>query len=184
MKFQRILIPIAILALQNCFGQTIFTSTLNSTGEAKKLSQTDPRFPNYQFEWSVGESSIITQNSSSNFQVDHGVLQGYLQIEPQVSDNGIWYPDEIKIYPNPVVSNFTVELLTAVKGVVVFSFYDNKGNILFQRSVNYRGTGQTESFTTSQLPAGFYFLRVSIKGFPENGGYLQKQGSFKIIKVK
>lgn len=184
MKFQRILILFTLLIFQNSFGQSIFTSILNTAGESKKLSQTNPRFPNYTFEWSVGESSIITQNSTTNFQVDHGVLQGYLQIEPQVPENGIWYPDEVKIYPNPVVSNFNVELLTAAKGIVVFHFFDNKGNLIFQRSINYRGIGHTENFTTGELPAGFYVLRIGLKGFPENGGYLQKQGSIKIIKVK
>jgi Secretion system C-terminal sorting domain len=173
-----------LLVGKTSFSQSIFTSILNTTGETKKLPSSDPRFANYTFEWNVGESSIVTTNSTSNFQVDHGLLQGYLLIQPQVPENGIWYPDEIKIYPNPVVSNFTVELLSVVKGVVVFSFYDSRGNIIFHRSGKYYGNGQTENFTTSQLPAGSYLLRVSVNGFPENGGYLQKQGSFKIIKVK
>lgn len=184
MNFRVLLVIGALLECSTSFSQSIFTSVLNTTGEAKKISQTDPRFPNYVFEWNVAESSIITTNSTSTFQVNHGLLQGYLQIEPEVPKSEIWFPDEIKIYPNPVMNNFTVELLTADKGVVVFSFYDSKGNMIFQRSVNYNGTGQTENFTTDQLPAGFYILRVSIKGLSENGGFLQKQGGFKIIKVK
>ena len=57
------------------FSQSIFTSTLNSTGGTKKLPATHPQFPNYFFEWSVGESSIVTTNLSGNFYaVNHRFL--------------------------------------------------------------------------------------------------------------
>ena len=163
--------------------QTVFTSTLNSSGDTKKLPNTDPRFPNYFFEWSVGESTIVTTNTTGNFQVTHGLLQGYLLIDPMVPESGIWFPDEIKIYPNPVVTDFTLELLSSVKGVVEFRLFDTKGTTIFTRSINYQGTGQTERFSIGYLPSGYYLLRVTTKGFPEVGGYLLKQGGFKIIKV-
>jgi hypothetical protein len=165
-------------------GQSIFTSTLNTTGETKKLNQTDPRFPGYYFEWSVGESSIITNNSAPNFQVNHGLLQGFLLVDPVVPNIGVWFPDEIKIYPNPVITDFTLELLTSVKGIVEFGLIDMKGALIYQRSISYQGIGQTERFNIGHLPSGNYLLRVGIKGFPENGGFVLKQGAFKIIKVR
>jgi hypothetical protein len=164
--------------------QSIFTSTLNTTGETKKLAQTDPRFPGYLFEWSVGESSIITTNAATNFQVNHGLLQGFLLVDPLVPSTGVWFPDEIKIYPNPVVTDFTLELLTSVKGIVEFALIDMKGALIYQRSISYQGIGQTERFNIGHLPSGNYLLRVGIKGFPENGGFVLKQGAFKIIKVR
>jgi hypothetical protein len=178
------LISFSLLFCTTIFSQSIFTSTLNSTGDTKKLSATSPRFPNYFFEWSVGESTIITTNTAGNFQVTHGLLQGYLLIDPMVPENGIWFPDEIKIYPNPVVTDFTLELLSSVKGVVEFSLLDTKGATIFRRSINYQGTGQTERFNIGYLPFGYYLLRVTMKGFPESGGYLIKQGGFKIIKTR
>lgn len=164
--------------------QSIFASTLNSTGDTKKLPATHPKFPNYFFEWSVGESSIVTTNLSGNFQVTHGVLQGYLLSNPVVPDNGVWFPDEIKLYPNPVITDFTIELLTGLRGVVEFKLYNISGSTIFIRSINYQGTGQTERFNIGYLPSGTYVLRVTLRGFPETGGYLQKQGGFKIIKTR
>ena len=180
------LLPISfsLLFCTTIFSQSIFTSTLNSTGDTKKLSATSPRFPNYFFEWSVGEATIVTTNTAGNFQVTHGLLQGYLLIDPLVPENGIWFPDEIKIYPNPVVTDFTLELLSSVKGVVEFSLLDTKGATIFRRSINYQGTGQTERFSIGYLPSGYYLLRVTMKGFPDVGGYLLKQGGFKIIKTR
>ena len=174
----------SLLFCKRGFSQSIFTSTLNTTGETKKLPKTDPRFPNYFFEWSVGESTIVTTNTAGNFQVTHGLLQGYLLIDPLVPENGIWFPDEIKIYPNPVVTDFTLELLSSVKGVVEFSLLDTKGATIFRRSINYQGTGQTERFNIGYLPSGYYLLRVTMKGFPDAGGYFIKQGGFKIIKTR
>lgn len=166
------------------FSQSIFTSTLNATGDTKKLAANAPRFPNYFFEWSVGESSIVTTNSNGNFQVTHGLLQGYLLVEPTVPGATTWFPDEIKIYPNPVVTDFTLELLSGSKGIVEFSFFDNMGAAIFRRSINYQGTGQTEHFNINHLSSGYYLLRITMKGFPESGGYLIKQGGFKIIKAR
>ena len=172
------------LSTYSSFSQSIFTSTLNTTGETKKLTATSARFPNYFFEWSVGESTIVTTNTSGNLQVTHGLLQGYLLNDPVVPDNGVWYPDEIKLYPNPVITDFIIELLTGLKGVVEFKLYNNSGSAIFMRSINYQGTGQTERFNIGYLPSGTYVLRVSLRGFPETGGYLIKQGGFKIIKSR
>ena len=130
-----------VLGLSICnlvSAQSIFTSTLNSTGDTKKLPATHPQFPNYFFEWSVGESSIVTENTNGNLQVTHGVLQGYLLSDPVVPDNGIWFPDEIKLYPNPVVTDFTIELLTWLRGVVELKLYNSRGTSIFMRSINYQ----------------------------------------------
>lgn len=175
---------VSLLFCNTGFSQTIFTSTLNATGDTKKLATNAPQFPNYFFEWSVGESSIVTTNSTSNFQVTHGLLQGYLLIDPKVPGATSWFPDEIKIYPNPVVTDFTLELLSGSKGIVEFSLFDNMGSAIFRRSINYQGTGQTEHFNINHLSSGYYLLRVTMKGFPESGGYLIKQGGFKIIKAR
>jgi hypothetical protein len=163
--------------------QSIFTSALNSTGDTKKLSAGDPRYPNYFFEWSVGESSNITTNTSGNLQVTHGLLQGYLLNDPVVPTGTSWYPDEIKIFPNPVVTEFSVELLTGINGVVQFTLYNSSGVVIFVRSLVYQAVGQTERFNIGYLPPGSYILKVTLSGFPESGGYLQKQGGFKIIKT-
>ncbi|MBM3413192.1 MAG: T9SS type A sorting domain-containing protein [Bacteroidetes bacterium] len=165
-----------------CYSQSIFISTLNTTGETKRLPASNPRFPNYFFEWSVGESSIVTTNTVGNFQVTHGLLQGFLLSNPIVPENGFWYPDEIKIYPNPVITDFSVELLSDLKGVVDFKMYNSSGSTMFIRSINYQGTGQNVQFNISNLPSGTYFLRITLKDFPEAGGYSRKQGGFKIIK--
>lgn len=178
--------PFICLMLFACqvSAQTIFTSTLNTTGETRKISQTSPRFPGYCFEWSVGESSIVTTNSAVDFQVSHGLLQGFLLTDPVVPNNGAWFPDEIKIYPNPVHTDFTIEILTSLKGIVEFGLVDMKGSLIFRKSINYQGIGQTERFNIGHLPSGNYLLRVGMKGFPETGGYVLKQGAFKIIKLR
>ena len=107
--------------------QTIFTSIFNTSGGAKQI--TSGTLTGYSFEWSVGESSIITTNSAANYQVNHGLLQGFLLNDPQVP-TGDWFPDELKIYPNPVRTNFTVELLSTYKGLAVLQLFTPTGQLV------------------------------------------------------
>jgi hypothetical protein len=178
-----------IIAFSLLFGdcsiaQSIFTSTLNTTGGSKQLSTTNTPYPNYFFEWSVGESSIITTNSTSNWIVTHGLLQGFLLSEPIVPGALNWFPDEIVIFPNPTENDFTVELLTSMKGTIFFTLYNIQGTPLLQRSIPYQVAGSTQHFPIRHLAGGTYFLRISGKSLPENGGQIIKQGTFKIIKVQ
>jgi len=179
-----ILMLLSVLFTYQSIAQSIFTSTLNTTGSAKQLLANDPRFPSYSFEWNVGESAIVTTNSNGNLMVTHGLLQGFLLNEPVVPTARSWFPDEIVIFPNPAVDDFTVELLTGIQGDIVFTLYNNQGTPLHQLSVRYQGLGSTQHFMVRHLPAGTYFLRISAKGLPESGGYITKQGTFKIIKVQ
>jgi len=173
-----------LLIFSTSFSQSIFTSTINASGDSKKLPVTSPRFPTYFFEWSVGESTLVTTNTNGNLQVTHGVLQGYLLINPVVPDNGFWFPDEIKIYPNPVETDFSVEVITGLKGVLDFKLFSSSGATVYHRPVSYYGTGLSERFNIGYLPSGTYILRITLNGFKEEGGYLLKQGGFKIIKLR
>ena len=78
------------------------------------------RFPNYTFEWSIGESAIISTNLSSNLLVTHGLLQGYLLNVPQVPSNGFWYPDEIKLLASSMYMYPLVESAYAVENINLF----------------------------------------------------------------
>ena len=186
----RVVLSLALFtALSLFFGdrslaQSIFTSTLNTTGGSKQLSMNDTRFPNHSFEWSVGESAIVSTNSNGNLLLTHGLLQGFLLNDPVVPTAKNWFPDEIVIFPNPTVDDFTVELLTGIQSTIVFTLYNNQGTPLLQRSIQYQGIGSTQHFMIRHLPAGTYFFRVSAKGLPENGGYITKQGTFKIVKIQ
>lgn len=169
---------------QRIIGQSILSSILNTSGGSFVVPGSAPKYANYNFEWSIGEATIITTNYAPGLQVTHGVLQGFLQVPAIVSSNGTWFPDELKFYPNPVLTDFTVELLTKVKGVVSFIILDYKGRVLYTRNINYYGLGATERFSVDFLPSENYLLRVVINAFPSAGGYLLKEGTFKFIKVR
>lgn len=175
---------IAISLFSQVSAQSIFTSTFNITGGAKSLES--GFFSKYSFEWSVGESTLVNTAVVSNLQVNHGLLQGYLLNVPFVPENGTWFPDEVKIYPNPVESFFTVDILSTAQGVVLFQLYNSSGVLHQTISMDYYGVGKTKVFNVTTLPSGLYFLKITLKNFPgpNFGSYIIRTGNFKIIKIK
>lgn len=169
------------LSVSIATAQTISSSTLNTTGGAKKVETGG--FKNYSFEWSVGESSIITVKSAGDFQLSHGLLQGFLLISPLAPLTGEWFPNEIKIYPNPVKTTFAVEILSSQKGVLVLQLFNLIGQLIQTKSFEYYGEGSTQYLTIGSQSSGIYTLRVLLKSFPLTGGSVKKQGTYKIVKI-
>ena len=99
-----IVLTASLLLVLSGSTQSIFTSTLNTTGSAKQLPANDARFPSYSFEWNVGESTIVTTNSNGNLMVTHGLLQGFLLNEPTLEGvvacrgRADWFRTDAKVF--------------------------------------------------------------------------------------
>jgi hypothetical protein len=169
-----------ILFSQTALSQSIFSTAFNTTGGSKKIEL--GQFSNYLFEWSIGEASIVTTNTAPNYQVTHGLLQGFLLTDPLIPYEN-WSIEELKIHPNPVKSSFVVEILSNYTGEVALQLFAASGQLVQARKFNYYGAGSSQQLLVSNLASGIYFLRADLKLFPENGGYIIKQKTFKIIKV-
>jgi hypothetical protein len=142
------------------FGQTIFTSTINTTGESKKLTQLDPRFAGFSFEWNVGESSAITSMKNDQLLFTHGLLQYRFE---QLLENSLvatFLKDEVKVGPNPVKDIVEINILHGLKGKLKIELTDNKGNKLKEVQLQYSGTGLFEKWNLSGLIAGQYFISI------------------------
>jgi hypothetical protein len=93
-------------------GQSIFTATINTSGESKQLSASDPLFPGFLFEWSVGESAAITTMGEANLMVTNGLLQYRPQMQTTSTSLVASYTaDDIRVYPNPVKNNLSIGIM-------------------------------------------------------------------------
>ena len=90
----------------------------------------------------------------------------------------------LKIYPNPVIDNSTLEFTPPVAGKAKISIYDITGKPVAQtESLLER---HTQYFTLSGLGRGFYMIIVEGRGFMFSGkalGYGKSAGGIQIEKI-
>ena len=163
-------------------GQFIFTATINTSGDSKQLSASDPLFPGFLFEWSVGESAAINTMGEANLMVTNGLLQYRPQMQTS-SDSLVasFTADDIRVYPNPVKNNLSIDILHANKGKLQIALLDSKGSKIKSVQLDYTGMGVQEKWNLSGLAAGQYM--VNIRQISPVTGRLLKKGAYKILKI-
>jgi hypothetical protein len=166
---------------QQVLGQKIFTSTINTTGETKKLSQLDPRFAGFTFEWNVGESAAVTSMQNDQLLFTNGLLQYRFEQQLENSRVATFLADEVKVGPNPLKDIVEINMLHGLKGKLIIELVDNKGNKLKNVQLQYNGTGLFEKWNLSGLTAGQYF--ISINQLDPITGRVVKSGAYQIVKM-
>jgi hypothetical protein len=197
--------------MQLLFGKKIFTSTINSTGESKKVSQFILLFfvsiinvgtssaqmtvpytvniagnqitkGNYNIEWSVGESAAINiMDNSDRYVFTNGLLQYSVQNQTETNLVASFLTNEIRMYPNPIKNELYINILHAEKGNDLIELLDEKGTKLKEKIVVYNGMGALEIWNLAGLKAGQYF--VNIRHTHPVTGRLIKKGAYKILKI-
>ena len=163
-------------------GQSIFTATINTSGESKTLSASDPLYPGYLFEWSVGESAAITTMGEANLMVTNGLLQYRPQMQTSATSLVASFTAyDIRVYPNPVKNNLSIDILHANNGKLQIALLDSKGTTIKTVQLDYNGMGAQEKWNLSGLAAGQYM--VNIRQISPVTGRLVKKGAYKILKV-
>lgn len=173
---KEVLFILLLSAAQHVYSQTTISSTLNATGSSITKGA-------FNFEWNVGESVLITTASNNGYVLTQGLLQGFGIIKPVIGDVIAFQASEIKIYPNPVVTFFNLDVLTTLQGVMEWAILDSKGSFIQSGKFNYFGEGYTTKVDMTGIPAGTYFLKISITNFGIGFTKPLREVSFKIVKV-
>ena len=172
--------PISIVVVFFFFywsnAQSAAPSVFNAAGGSFKQDY-------YQFEWSVGELSLVGEMTSSNnsFVITNGLIQPFIQYPARNNSYNIFGSDEIKIFPNPASSYVEINFLTKQKGRITLSFYDGSGKKIYTTTDWYYGVGMIKRIPVSKLPNEVYMLHVDLDPDP---GSFAKKGIYKIIKIK
>jgi hypothetical protein len=168
-----LIIPLLLFSLFST-AQSIYPSTVNATGQSSS-------FGNFRFEWSVGESAAINTMSSSNLLVTNGLLQYYVENQPDHNIIANWLPSEVTVYPNPVRNILEINILHSIVGKEKIELFDIKGGKLMEKQFEYTGMGVLEKLNLSGLTAGQYIL--SIQQISPITGRVFKKGTYKILKI-
>ena len=157
------------------FSQSINTSTINSCGGTATNGY-------YQFEWSVGESTLIDQmESAGKMLVTNGFLQPYLVNPGSYDPNYLFSVDEIKIFPNPAVRYVEINFFTKQKGQITLALYDVLGQKIYAQELTSYGVDLIHRIPVNNLKNGSYVLNIYLNS---NLGFPVKQGAYKIIKIQ
>ena len=70
------------------------------------------------------------------------------------------YISDIKLYPNPVADNATVEYNLTEKASITISIYDINGRLLSNEQLGNKVGNQSERINTSNLTPGMYILQL------------------------
>lgn len=161
------------------YAQTVLPSTLNAAGATASKGY-------YSFDWSIGESTAITTIAKGNLMLTQGVLQ----YQPgNVVDKClamIWFPNEVRLFPNPVQNFLEVDFKHLVPGTIHLDLLSKSGQVLWQTNLDYNGVSRIEKLNMSGLPAGTYTLYILQDRVPDNYGLKKcyKRAAFKIVKVQ
>jgi len=158
----------------SCFSQSITPAVTNVSGGSAINGY-------YQFDWSVGEMSLINEMSSTrNLLVTNGFLQPYLLNPWNYYPNDQFSIYEIRVFPNPASSYVEINCFTKQQGTLKISFFDGVGRKVYSDESRIYGVDLIKKISVNHFASGSYLLRIELDADPY---FSSKQGVYKIIKV-
>lgn len=159
----------------SCFSQSITPAVLNVAGGNSQKGY-------YQFEWSVGEMSLVNQMESrpNLFVLTNGFLQPYI-LNPVVNNsNNQFGADEIKVFPTPASSYIEIDLFTRQQGRLKITLYDAVGQRMYSTQLQSFGVDLIQKIPVNGFNVGTYLLHLELEADPN---FVSKNGVYKIIKI-
>ncbi len=150
MKRIWILLTVVLLS-QAGFSQSLERSVISSVGGSWTNGST------FAMDYTVGEVMVSTLNSANNF-LTQGFQQPFSTMVVSVPEES---SEQALIYPNPVVSDFQIQLVSPDQGDYQVMVYDMLGQLV--SSSTTRLAEQSAGIITtdvSSFSTGNYFVRV------------------------
>jgi hypothetical protein len=137
----------------------------------------------YQFEWSVGEMSLVNQmnDATNKLTVTNGFIQPHILYPARNNDQQPFDANEIRIFPNPATSYVEINLSTKQKGRLSIYFYDVLGKKVYVKELTGNGVDLIERIPVTGLPQGVYILHIELVPDP---GSVSKKADFKVVKTE
>lgn len=103
----------------------------------------------------------ITADLDGNARIYNGTVDmGAYEFGATVGTQTQTWLQEIRLYPNPAIGSFSVEMNGEAADEVEFSLLSTGGQEMLRETAGFRSGSLTHRFETSDLPAGLYLLRI------------------------
>ncbi len=136
--------------------QSIWPSTLNAAGGFGYIGTKE-------FEWSVGEMTLVSTVTTPSIVVTQGLLQTNLGNETNAVVNNE-LATQMQVFPNPTSSTVNIQFNSASAGTLTLRLVDMSGkNLITEQQVVKQGANATK-IDLSQLAAATYMLQATFEG--------------------
>jgi hypothetical protein len=172
MKKLILLIPLALIASVNIRAQSVAPGTLNSAGNTKTIGGNE-------FDWSVGEMTMVSTFTTPGIIVTQGVLQpdDYLPEGIQKTDGLV---KQLQVFPNPATSVVNIKYSSSGNGSLSYRLMDMNSKIITTKTTNVAQGTTLEKVNVADLACATYMLEVTVNA----GNGSQETMSYKIQKLK
>ena len=169
MKYSVLLILLLLGATVQTNAQSIGPSTLNATGGTTIIGANE-------FEWSVGEMTMVSTFTGTGIVVTQGVLQPHDASPSSVINNSL--AEHLQVFPNPATSVVNVQYASAAQGTLSYQLMDLSGKVIETGITDVKQGTTTERISVSSLPSATYLLEVIVN----KTGAAAESASYKIQK--
>ncbi len=170
MKTTILSIPLALCVLGGAKAQSIGPATLNAAGNSGTISGA-------QFDWSVGEMTMVSTLSNPNIVVTQGVLQTW---ETPTGVAEIKMPGALHVFPNPATDVVNLQYTSPVDGMLSCKLLDMTGRKISVTQIAVMNGQAAGEIDIRALAAATYMLEVIMT--PANG--TPTATSYKIQKLQ
>jgi Secretion system C-terminal sorting domain len=145
--------------------QGVSPSTINSAGGGAPIGS-------YEFDWSVGEMTMVSTFSQPSVVVTQGLLQPY--DGPTKVVKTTIPATQLQVFPNPATSVVNVQYTAQDQGTLAYRLLDMNGKIIKTHVTDTRQGTTTEQINVSTLAAATYMLEVIVNGSATSTFKIQK----------
>jgi len=171
MKKMTFLLMICLFPVAFANAQSTGPATLNASGGTTSIAGND-------FEWSIGEMTMVSTFSSSSITVTQGVLQ------PAAVSDGVKNVNSLEkslhVFPNPASTYVELQYSSSSGGRLSYKLTDMLGRVARTGTAKVAGGTLELQVEVTELAAATYLLEVTVEN--ENGAV--EATSYKIDKIK
>lgn len=171
MKRSGLLLLIALFMATGVQAQSVGPSTINATGGSTIIGSDD-------FEWSVGEMTLVSTFTTPGIIVTQGILQpvdGPLGV-PETAE----LSNALSVFPNPAADCVNVQYRSAGEDILSCRLLDALGKEVSCRKITVANGQAAGQIDIRSFAAASYMLEVTI--IPKKG--TPKLAAYKIQKLK
>ena len=171
MKRAILLIPLTIAAAMSAHAQSVGPATINATGGTRIIGSNE-------FDWSIGEMTLVSTFSNPSIIVTQGVLQPEGLTNSGVANNAA-ISNQLKVFPNPASSVVFFQYTSQRPGTLCYRLMDMTGKASITRTINIVQGNNEAQIDLTHLACATYLLEVTVN----SGSGAGESISYKIQKI-